>query len=142
MQKYVWACVLSFRYHDKERGSSSHVFESRFRKDPASDYETTSPRIYVNRRTPSWMLLNFPDSDSQDRSATLQFPRNRLSRCATAQQNHGAKVVIFCHIVTRSAKILHFFHKNTSIPLTMKMQHSRHCRIWLLSSSLNFRVPL
>ena len=37
------------------------------------DYETTSPRIYVNRRTPSCLLFNFPDSDVQDRSASLRF---------------------------------------------------------------------
>ena len=44
-----------------------------------TDNETTSPRIYVNRRTPSCMLMNFPDSDFQDRSASL-----RISNKSTA----------------------------------------------------------
>ena len=45
------------------------------------DYETTSPRIYVNRRTPSCPILKFPVSNVQDRSATLQYPSKVLRSC-------------------------------------------------------------
>ena len=63
----TWACVSqSLKIWVPER-------------PPHTDNETTSPRIYVNRRTPSCMLMNFPDSDFQDRSASL-----RISNKSTA----------------------------------------------------------
>jgi len=57
--------------------------------------------------------------------------------------NLGAKVRNNYEIMTNIPKILLFLsYINTSIPLIMKMQHSRVMRIWFESSSLNLRVPL
>ncbi len=82
MQEYFLAVALGLSCTDtKNVGYHPTSLNLGSGKTLHTDYETTSPRISVNRRTPSCMLLNFPDSDSQDRSATLQFP---LSDCKNA----------------------------------------------------------
>jgi hypothetical protein len=59
------------------------------------------------------------------------------------RNNLGAKVRNNYEIMTNIPKILLFSsYIYTSMPLSMKMQHSRVMRIWFESSSLNFRVPL
>ena len=135
----TWACV-------------SHVLKLRCRKEPSyTDNETTSPRIYVNRRTPSCLLLNFPDSRVQDRSASLRFPIRvlRVHVCKSSKNGRdtsqlvlGAKIRNNYEINLLNIKILAFIYMNTSMPFRPKIQHSRVWRIWLESSSLNFLMPL
>ena len=49
------------------------AFEYGSGKTSHKDHETTSPRIYANRRTPSCMLLNFPDSTHKTEARQLRF---------------------------------------------------------------------
>ena len=73
-EKYIFIYIRETVWFKYETWASySHVSTLRLWNALQKDYETTSPRIHVNRRTPPCLLLNFPDSSVQDRSASLRY---------------------------------------------------------------------
>ena len=131
------AYVLSFMLLYKERGPAYPTISTlRFWKTLQKDHETTSPRIYVNRRTPSCLLiLNFPDSSAQDRSASLQFPLRvlRVHVCKSSKKSRTSIQHFLVAKVRRNSELFSIYGKNvlfcsyiyTSMPFSINIWHSR-----------------
>lgn len=135
--------LFQFRRGTKNVGLTIPRLYTRLWKAFMEDYETASPRICVNRRTPPCHILNFPDSVYKTEALRFSFPRNEYCLWLSTAVISGANIRKICH-KWFSDKIFLLFrgHRNTSMPLSINIWHSRVCLIWLLLSSLNLRVPL
>ena len=86
----TFSIILSFALGYKESELAyPKVFEYGSGKTSHKDHETTSPRIYVNRRTPSCMLLNFPDSTHKTEARQLRF----TNKIAADARSKGSMMV-------------------------------------------------
>ena len=137
---FLQTCAMLFGINQKRGPAYPTISTLRFWKTLQKDHETTCPRIYVNRRTPSCSNFEFSRfrHTRQKRVASFTIKSTADARKARAVRKAvPLRTNFLCAKVRNNSELFGFYKKNvlfcsyiqTSMPFSMKTCTSLVIRI-------------